>query len=354
MLARSSMNGHKSLKMPAEWEPHEGTWLAWPHNQDHWPGNFAPIPFVYAQIIRALAQSEKVFLCVNDPAMEINSREVLRQSQIEDELLERVIFFHIPTDASWSRDHGPIFVKDEKGKPIILDWVFNSWGAKYPPWNQDDDVPKHVARILELPLIEPGIVLEGGSIDVNGRGTLLTTEQCLLNRNRNPHLSRSQIEEKLNKYLGAANVLWLKEGIEGDDTDGHIDDIARFVNPTTIVCVVEKNGTDPNCEILQRNYEDLKRMKDQDGSLLNVVTLPMPDPVFYEGNRLPASYANFYIANRSVLIPIFHVPQDREAIEILQSLFPERNVIGIDCVDLVWGLGTIHCSTQQQPRFEIG
>jgi len=336
------------FKMPAEWELHEGTGLAWPHNEDHWPGNFSPIPHVYAAIIRALAASEKVFVCVNDEAMEEAARKVL-QTEISSPLLEQVFYLRIPTDASWSRDHGPIFVRDQDGNLVVTDWIFNSWGGKYPPWDQDDAVPQHIARIFQLPLVQPGMVLEGGSIDVNGKGTLLTTEQCLLNQNRNPHLSRGQIEDSLRRYLGATNVLWLKEGIIGDDTDGHIDDIARFVNSSIVVCAVEENEADENYQILKWNYEDLKTMRDQDGSPLKVVPLPMPDPVVYEGNRLPASYANFYIANRAVIVPTFRCRQDKTALTILRELFPTREVIGIDCVDLVWGLGTLHCSTQQHP-----
>ncbi len=336
-------------RMPAEWEPHEGTWLAWPHNEDHWPGNFSPIPRVYAAIIRALAASEKVFVCVNDEAMEQTARKVLQETEFSSVLLEQVSFLRIATDASWSRDHGPIFVRDQDGNLVITDWIFNSWGGKYPPWDQDDAVPQQIAKIFKLPIVQPGIVLEGGSIDVNGKGTLLTTEQCLLNQNRNSHLSRTQIEDLLRQYLGATNVLWLKEGIIGDDTDGHVDDIARFVNSNTVVCVMEENEADENYEILKRNYEDLKTMRDQDGSLLKIVPIPMPDPVVYEGNRLPASYANFYIANRAVIVPTFRCRQDESTLTILRGLFPTREVIGIDCVDLVWGLGTLHCSTQQHP-----
>jgi agmatine deiminase len=338
------------FRMPAEWEPHKGTWLAWPHNVDHWPGNFEPIPHVYAEIIRALVLSEKVFVCVNDSEMEAYAKGTLKEARIEETLLENVSFFMIPTDASWSRDHGPIFVRDISGSLLITDWTFNAWGGKYEPWIQDDVVPQKIAALLHLQVVEPGIVLEGGSIDVNGKGTLLTTEQCLLNQNRNPNLDRAQIEAYLNRYLGAENILWLKEGIVGDDTDGHIDDIARFVNDSTVVCALESDLSDENYEILNRNYEDLKGMRTEKGEPLRVVTIPMPDPVFYEENRLPASYANFYIANKVVLVPTFRSKKDSEAISILSDLFPDRKVIGIDCVDLVWGLGTIHCSTQQQPK----
>jgi agmatine deiminase len=301
-------------------------------------------------MIRVLASGEDVFVCVNDSAMEAAARRLLDESGMRSDLLDRVIFQRIRTDSSWTRDFGPIFVRDPDNNLIVTDWIFNSWGCKYPPWDQDDAVPQHVAKTFQLPLVQPGIVMEGGSIDVNGAGSLLTTEQCLLNQNRNPQLSRQQIEEFLDKYLGATNVLWLKEGIIGDDTDGHIDDIARFVNPTTVLCAVEENESDENHEILKRNYEDLSSMRDQDGHLLNVIALPMPAPVLYEGNRLPASYANFYIANSVVMVPLFRCSQDERALKILTELFPTRQVIGIDCVDLVWGLGTLHCSTQQHPR----
>lgn len=330
--------------MPAEWEPHEGTWLAWPHNQEHWPGKFEPIPPVFAKMAHALVEGgEKVFICVNDGKMEASARKFLTPN------LANIQFFHIPTNTSWSRDHGPIFVRDSTGKLIITDWIFNSWGGKYPPWDLDDVVPQKIGAQLKIPVVEPGIILEGGSIDVNGKGTLLTTEQCLLNKNRNPHLNRAQIEKYLHDFLGATNILWLKEGIIGDDTDGHIDDIARFVDSQTVVCTVEKNRSDDNYEILQKNFEDLKKMKDQDGKPLRIIPIPMPDPVVHEGQRLPASYANFYIANKAVLVPTFQCQQDAEALKILAEVFPGRKIIGIDCVDLAWGLGTIHCSTQQQP-----
>jgi agmatine deiminase len=337
------------FRMPAEWELHEGTWLAWPHNVDHWPGNFEPIPLVYAEIIRALAASEKVFVCVNDSIMEASAKRTLKEAHIDQTLLENVSFFIIPTDASWSRDHGPIFVQDSDGSIVITDWTFNAWGGKYEPWKQDDVVPQKIAALFNLPVVEPGIVLEGGSIDVNGQGTLITTEQCLLNPNRNPNLNRASIEEYLNQYLGAKNILWLKEGIVGDDTDGHIDDIARFVNESTVVCALESDRSDENYEILIKNYEDLKGMRTESGKPLHVIAIPMPDPVIHEGQRLPASYANFYIANQVVLVPTFRSKKDSEAIAVFSACFPDRKVIGIDCVDLVWGLGTIHCSTQQQP-----
>lgn len=332
--------------MPPEWAPHEATWIAWPHNKEHWPGHFEPIPKVFAEFVKILAESEKVFICVNDEEV---ARVELQKAHMTPSGLERVNFFHIPTNASWSRDHGPIFVFNEQGNRFISDWIFNCWGEKYPPWDLDDQVPKKIAEIFHIPLLEPGMVLEGGSIDVNGKGSLLTTRQCLLNKNRNPHLSQRQIEEALLQYLGASNILWLEEGIIGDDTDGHIDDISRFVNETTIVCALEKNHNDENYQILQKNYEDLKLMKDQDGKAFDVVALPMPEPVVFEGQRLPASYLNFYIANTVVVVPTFRCEQDRVALTTLKKYFPERKVVGIDAVDWVWGLGTCHCSTQQFP-----
>ncbi len=334
--------------MPAEWEPHVATWLSWPHNESHWPGKFAPIPAVFARIVKELIPSEKVYICVNDSVMEESARNELTKVGVEENT-DRVRFFHIPTDTSWARDHGPIFVRNEKGEQIITDWIFNTWGGKYPPWNQDDVVPKKIGADLNIPVIEPGIVMEGGSIEVNGAGLLLTTTQCLLNKNRNPHLSQKQIESYLQKYLGAEKVLWLDEGIVGDDTDGHIDDIARFVNKNTILCALEDNPSDENYTILKKNYAALQSMTDQHGKPLQIITLPMPDPVVYDGQRLPASYINYYIGNTVIVVPIFNDRHDAEALKIIQDLFPERKVIGIDCVDLVWGLGTIHCSTQQQP-----
>lgn len=335
--------------MPAEWERHEGTWVVWPHNKAHWPGKFEPIPAVFVEIIRAIAESEKVFICVNDQIMEAEARSYLERGAVPSNLLENIFFYHIPTDTSWARDHGPIFVRDSDGKLVITDWIFNTWGNKYPPFDQDDVVPQKVGKLLSMEVVEPGIVMEGGSIEVNGRGTLLTTEQCLLNKNRNPHLSRQQIEEYLKRYLGAKKVLWLKEGIVGDDTDGHIDDIARFVDANTVVCAVENDKNDENYAILRECYENLLKMTDQDGKPLKVVALPMPEPVVYDGQRLPASYINFLITNKNVLVPVFRSKHDQEALDILARCFPDRKIVGIDCVDLVWGLGTIHCSTQQQP-----
>jgi agmatine deiminase len=339
-------------RMPAEWEPHEATWLAWPHKLASWPGKFEPIPDVYARIVAALSPVERVRICVSGPEMEGEAREVLARNNA---LSDSVEFFHIPTNDAWIRDTGPIFVTRKgsgdngRGPVAVVDWLFNSWGGKYPPFDQDDVVPQRVAEALRLPLWEPGIVMEGGSIDVNGCGTLLTTESCLLNPNRNPHLTRQEIEEFLGAYLSVRKVLWLGEGIVGDDTDGHVDDITRFVGPSTVVTVVEDKKDDENHEPLQKNLALLKTMTDQDGRPLKVVTLPMPAPVEFEGERLPASYANFYIANKVVLLPVFNCAADKLAIETMQRVLPDRRVIPIDCTDLVLGLGAIHCASQQQP-----
>lgn len=334
--------------MPAEWEPHEATWLAWPHNIDHWPDKFDPVPETYANIVEALAPSEMVYITVNDAAMERDARNTMKR--LPKSVLDRVRFFQIPTDASWARDHGPIFVRDGDGTLTAIDFVFNAWGEKYKPYDRDDVVPQHIGKQLNIPVVQSPMVLEGGSIDVNGAGSVLTTEQCLLHPNRNPHLTKSDIEKNLEKYLGTTQVLWLNEGIVGDDTDGHIDDIARFVDTNTIVTVVEENSSDENYHILQENLDLLHHMRNPSGTPFTVVELPMPSPVFFQDHRLPASYANFYIGNHVVLVPTFRCNKDAQALSILQNLFPQRKVIGIDCTDLVWGLGTIHCSTQQQPK----
>ncbi len=334
--------------MPAEWEPHEATWLAWPHKEESWPGLFEAIPYVWGEIVRALVPSEEVRILVANEEMEHLARGVLRQASIP---VERVRFFHVPTDDAWIRDHGPIFLLNRADRRLaIADWEYNAWGGKYSPWAQDNAVPQRIAEIFDLPVARPGMVLEGGSIDVNGRGTLLTTESCLLNPNRNPDLTRAAIEQKLRNYLGAHHILWLGEGIVGDDTDGHVDDIARFVAPRRVVAVVTEDRSSPDYAALADNFERLQYMRDQDGHPLEVVPLPLPDPVFHEGQQLPASYANFYIANGAVLVPIFGVRQDQEALSLLQTLFPTRRVVGIHCRELIWGLGAIHCVTQQQPR----
>jgi agmatine deiminase len=339
-------------RMPAEWEPHLATWLAWPHRQDDWPGRFEPIPPVYVEIVRRLHESERVRILVNDGEAESAVSRLLQQSRID---LRQIDFFRIPTDRSWTRDYGPMFVKSTDGQRTIVDWQFNAW-AKYPECHNDDAVARQAAAALNVPLVEPRvdgrrIVLEGGAIDVNGDGLLLTTEECLLSpvQARNPHLGREALERVMAQYLGARRILWLNRGIAGDDTHGHVDDLARFVNPRTIVAAVETDTTDQNYEVLQENLSRLKNMTDAGGKPLEIVPLPMPAPRFCEGQRLPASYANFYIANEHVLMPTFDDPNDARALGILAELFPGRRVNGIHAVDLVWGLGTLHCLTQQEP-----
>jgi agmatine deiminase len=332
-------------RMPAEFEPHEATWLAWPHNPDTWPGRIKFIPPIWIQMIKPLHVHETVHMCVNDAASEEQVQAILKRHDIG----RNVVLHQIPTNDAWARDHNGIFVKQDS-ELMMVDWVFNSWGKKYGPWDLDDVVPQQVAKYLNIPFVEPGIVLEGGSIDVNGRGTLLTTEQCLLNKNRNPHLRKEEIEGYLKDYLGVTNILWLGDGIVGDDTDGHVDDITRFVGPETVVTAVEEDPTDENYKPLQDNLKRLQSMKDQEGRPLKIVTMPMPGPVSYDGQRLPASYANFYIANGVVLVPTYNHPNDQRALDVLQKLFPTRRIVGINCIEMVWGLGAIHCVTQQQPK----
>ena len=330
------------FRMPAEWEPHEATWIAWPHNHDDWPGRFAPIPWVYAEIVRKLARVERVRILVQDRAAEAAARRILRKS---DANLAAVEFFHATTDRGWTRDYCPLFVRNRTGEVALTNWRFNAW-AKYDDWKNDAAIPAALARALKLHSWEPGMVLEGGSIDVNGKGLLLTTEECLLSpvQARNPNLNRRQIAQALRDYLGARRIIWLRNGIAGDDTHGHVDDFARFVNPGAVVITSEPDRSDPNYEPLRENLALLRRLP------LRVVKLPMPAPVVFDGRRLPASYANFYIANGLVLVPTFNDPNDRVALNTLARLFPDRAVTGINAVELVWGLGTLHCMTQQQPR----
>jgi agmatine deiminase len=340
-------------RMPAEWEPHDATWIAWPHQRDDWPGKFEPIPWVWTEIVRHLYASEIVHLLVNDAEAEAEARARLGEVGIN---LERVRFFHFKTDRVWTRDYCPLFLTNAGGAVALTDWHFNGW-AKYPNWQQDDAVAGQISAALKLPARQPTwhgrrVVLEGGSIDVNGQGLLLTTEECLLSdvQCRNPGLTRQELEEVLARYLGIRKVLWLNRGIAGDDTHGHADDLARFVGPGTVVTVVEQDRGDANFEPLQENLERLQGMTDQDGRPLHIEVLPMPAPVHFQGQRLPASYANFYIANDRVLVPTFNDANDRVALTTLAALFPDRLVVGIHAVDLVWGLGTLHCLTQQQPR----
>jgi agmatine deiminase len=336
--------------MPAEWEPHAATWLSWPRPAGiSFPGRYGAVTPVYARLIRLLAEVEDVNVNVWDAAMEAWVRELLIGEKTP---LDRVRFHHFPSYEPWCRDHGPVFlVRDREGahERAVVDWDYNAWGGKYPPYDLDDAVPRHVARLRGLPLFSPGIVLEGGSIEVNGTGTVLTTTACLLNPNRNPGLGRDEIEKFLLDYLGANQVLWLGEGIAGDDTDGHIDDISRFAGPETIITAVEEDPDDANYPVLQDNLRRLRQFKNPRGGAFRIVELPMPGVVEHEGQRLPASYANFYIANGLVLAPTYRHRNDRRALEILGREFPGRRVVGLDSTDLIWGLGSFHCITQQEP-----
>ena len=359
------------FRLPAEWEPHGATWIAWPHNVTDWPGRFAPIPWVYSEFVRKIAPGEIVRIIVHSKSHENRARRVLSRAGVD---LSRVEFFRFPTDRGWTRDSGPVFLKRSASastQPIqevsagaarrpsevaIIRFRFNAW-AKYPEWHKDDAIPERAARALKLPLLparagDRDLVLEGGSIDANGQGTLLSTEECLLDTKvqaRNPGLSRKDLEAALRDNLGVCNILWLGRGIAGDDTHGHVDDLCRFVNPTTVVLCREDNPQDANYLPLEENRERLEGMRLEDGSRIEVIPLPMPAPVYFDGQRLPASYANFYISNAAVLVPTFNDPKDRLALGALAELFTDRPVVGIHAVDLVWGLGAIHCLTQQQP-----
>jgi len=344
--------GETGWRMPAEWERHEATWLGWPHELTDWPGKFAPIPWAFAEIVRLLSQVEKIFLMVQDRAAEKRVRGILRKAGAK---LESVEFFVAPTDRGWMRDSGPICVKNPAGEVAYNNFGFNGW-AKYANHKKDAQVVRKANTRLQRKIFFPEhkgrrVVLEGGSIDVNGKGTLLTTEECLQSKvqERNPGFTKEDYAEVFRKYLGVTNVLWLGSGIAGDDTHGHVDDLTRFVNESTVVTIVEENRTDANYAALQANVARLKSMKDQDGKALNVETLPMPAKVEFEGFRLPASYANFYIANKIAIVPTFTDVNDRVALNTLAKLFSGREVVGVPCRDLVLGLGTLHCMTQQEP-----
>lgn len=332
-------------RMPAEWERHAATWLSWPRREGiSFPGAFDRVLPTLRRMVAELLASEPVCINVCDGAHEAEARGVL-----EGLPLDRLTFHHIPTNEPWCRDHGPTFLtRDEDPRLAIVDWDYNAWGGKYPPCDLDEVVPTRIGEVLNVPVFYPRMILEGGSIDVNGAGALLTSESCLLNPNRNPALGRAEIEQRLRDYLGVTEILWLGDGIEGDDTDGHVDDLTRFVSERTVVTVMEENRADTNFEPLQENLARLRVMKVR-GRPLEVVTLPMPGKIVREEQRLPASYANFYIANESVLLPTFADPNDDVAETTLQKLFPTRKVVPIDCTELIWGLGAFHCLTQQQP-----
>jgi agmatine deiminase len=348
-------------RMPAEWDRHDATWLAWPHNPEDWPGKFQAIPWVYAEIVRLLSARERVHILVDDAKAEQRAMNALERAGA---LLDQVSFHQWPTNRVWTRDSGPIFVRNAAGRVALTNWHFNAW-AKYSDRQLDDQVPGRVAELLSLPSWEPSVdlgegrahrlVLEGGSIDTNGEGILLTTEECLLSKvqERNPGIGRGQLEEAFHDFLGVDQVIWLGRGVAGDDTHGHVDDISRFVGPETIVTAVEPDASDANHEPLAENLTRLKAARTPDGKQFTVVDLPLPRPVVFRGQRLPASYANFYIANGLVLVPTFNDPNDRVALSILAEVFPARAVIGIHSVDLVWGLGTLHCMTQQQPASKL-
>ncbi len=361
MLKKQKMNDASpramGYAMPAEWQPHAATWIAWPHNPTDWPGRFQPIPWVYAEIVRHLTSVEDVHILVNDAAAQKRAEKILTRNGVN---LSRVSFHVWPTNRVWTRDSGPIFVKNTRGETAVTNWKFNAW-AKYDDWHHDDKLPGRIAKLLKMPEWTPEVVhadgkrhrvvLEGGSIDVNGAGVLLSTEECLLSevQQRNPGLSRTQLEQCFQDYLGIEQVLWLNRGIAGDDTHGHVDDLARFTDEMTIVTCVEPNPQDENHEPLAENLDRLRSAKTLQGAPYRVVELPLPAPVVFEGQRLPASYANFYIANDLLLVPTFNDPNDRVALNTLAGLFPRHKTVGIHCVDFIWGLGALHCMTQQQP-----
>jgi len=346
-------NGRKTPKdlgyyFPAEFAMHDATWLSWPHKEASWPGKIHTIYPYYSEFVKELSLSEKVYINVNDEAMQSFASGWLQKAGVN---LEKVQFYLHPTNDAWCRDHGPAFLinPNAEQKKVVVDWNYNAWGGKYPHFDLDDVIPTRVANYFSLPVYYPGIIMEGGSVEFNGKGTILTSTACLLNPNRNPQLDQSQIEEYLVNYYGVEQILWVDEGIEGDDTDGHIDDTVRFVNEDTVLAVVEENRNDPNHHLLQKNLEQLNQMRLLNGKQLNIVELPMPDEVIFEDQRLPASYANFYITNKSVIVPIFQCRKDEKALRIIQDCFPTRKVIGIDSTELIWGLGSFHCLSQQEP-----
>lgn len=353
-LATMGQNGPfpKSLgyRFPAEWEPHRATWLSWIHKEASWPGKLHSAYPPYVEFIQHLSQVGRVCINVNDEAMKQQAIQMLQANGKVK--LDQVDFYIHPTNDAWCRDHGPSFLINENGpgpRKIILDWGYNAWGGKYPPFDEDDQIPTRIGLSLNIPVMYPGIVMEGGSVEFNGAGTLLTTKACLLNPNRNPHLDQAQIERLLTNYYAVDQILWLDDGIEGDDTDGHIDDLTRFVNEDTVLTVVETDRQSANYPILEKNLQDLKKMRLLSGKSLNVIELPMPAPVIHEDQPLPASYANFYITNNLVVVPIFGDKNDDRALQIIQSCFPSHRVEGIYSRDLIWGLGAFHCLSQQEP-----
>ena len=332
---------------PAEWEKHTATWLSFPHKEASWPGKIETIYKPYCQFIKTVSEGE--FVCINvlDNAMQSFATRHLIDASVD---LSKIKFYLHPTNDAWCRDHGPAFLINKKEQQkVIVDWHYNAWGNKYPPYDLDDVIPTLIGEKLGLQVFQPKIVMEGGSVEFNGAGTLLTSTCCLLNENRNPHLNQKQIEEYLHNYYGVENILWVDEGIIGDDTDGHIDDTIRFVNPDTVVTVVEENKNDDNYRLLQLNLKKLSKMRLQDGKQMNIIELPMPSAVICENQRLPASYANFYISNHAVVVPTYRDKNDDKALDIISNCFNDRKVIGIDSTDVIWGLGSWHCLSQQEP-----
>lgn len=334
---------------PAEFAPQESMWLSWPHKEESWPGKIDTIYAPYSQFINEVSKGQKVNINVADEAMKNFALGHLDKAGVD---LNKISFHFFPTNDAWCRDHGPAFLINPEAevKKALVKWNYNAWGEKYPPHDLDNQIPIRIAEELGIPCFKPGIVMEGGSVEFNGKGTLLTSKACLLNKNRNPHLNQAEIEKYLCDYYGVSHILWVGDGIVGDDTDGHIDDITRFVNEDTVVTVIEDHKGDENYDILKENLEMLEQMKLQDGKPLNIVELPMPGPVVWEGQRLPASYANFYIGNDVVVVPVFRDKNDQKALDILSGCFPDRKVIGIDSTDIIWGLGSFHCLSQQEPK----
>ena len=351
MMREDVMKTPKQLGyyFPAEWEPHEATWLSWPHNYDTWPSRiFEKVILAYSKFIRVIAESEKVNININSILEAERARKVLLGLNVD---MNKVSFFIHPTNDAWCRDHGPAFLVNSNAahKKVIVKWQFNSWGEKYP-YDHDQNIPDLIAKAYDIPMFKANIIMEGGSVDFNGSGTLLTTTTCLLNSNRNPNYNQAQIEKRLMEYYGVENVLWLDKGIAGDDTDGHIDDITRFVNEDTVITMIEKDRTDENYKILLDNVALLNTMRIQNGKQLNVIEIPMRAKLLHEGQRLPASYANFYVSNSAVIVPTFNCIGDDVALEIIQGQFPKRKIIGMDSTDIIYGLGSFHCLSQQEPK----
>ncbi len=338
----------KGYFFPPEWAAHDATWLSWPHKESSWPGKLRCVYSVYSEFVKIISRGENVHINVNSFEMEQDARNRLSQVQAD---LSKITFHQFPTNDAWCRDHGPAFLINPNSSvpKLIVDWDYNAWGGKYPPFDLDDAIPSQIANWMKIPALRPGIVMEGGSVEINGTGTLLTTTSCLLNPNRNPKLNQIQIETYLRDYYGIEQVLWLGDGIAGDDTDGHIDDLTRFIDSDTVVTVVEPNKSDENHEPLLDNLKLLKAFRLQNGKQLNIIELPMPAPVVYEEQRLPASYANFYISNAAVVVPTYRCEQDDLVLDILTQCFPDREVVGLDSTDLIWGLGSFHCLSQQEP-----